>query len=55
MKKDNPLEPEPFIARTREEIIEASKSKYCPVPANIDAERNFRFKRRREICSCWVA
>ena len=35
MKKDNPLEPEPFIARTKEEIIEASKSKYCPVPANI--------------------
>ena len=35
MKKDNPLEPEPFIARTREEIIEASKSKYCPVPVNI--------------------
>ena len=35
MKKDNPLEPEPFIARTREEIIEASKSKYCPVPANV--------------------
>ena len=35
MKKENPLEPEPFIARTGEEIIEASKSKYCPVPANI--------------------
>ena len=35
MKKDKPLEHEPFIARTREEIIEASKSKYCPVPANI--------------------
>ena len=35
MKKDHPLEPEPFIARTREEIIEASKSKYCPVPANL--------------------
>jgi len=35
MKKDKPLEPEPFVARTREEIIEASKSKYCPVPANI--------------------
>lgn len=34
MKKDKPLEPEPFIARTREEIIEASKSKYCPIPAN---------------------
>lgn len=35
MKKDSLLEPEPFIARTKEEIIEASKSKYCPVPANI--------------------
>ena len=35
MKKDKTLEPEPFIARTREEIIEAAKSKYCPVPANI--------------------
>ena len=35
MKMDKPLEPEPFIARTREELIESSKSKYCPVPANI--------------------
>jgi coenzyme F420 hydrogenase subunit beta len=35
MNKNNPLEPEPFIARTKEEIIEASQSKYCPVPANI--------------------
>ena len=35
MKKDSPLEPEPFIARTKEEIIEAAKSKYCPVPANV--------------------
>lgn len=35
MKRDKPLEPEPFIARTKEEIIEASKSKYCPVPANV--------------------
>ena len=26
MKEDNPLEPEPFIARTKEAIIEASKS-----------------------------
>jgi len=34
MEKNKPLEPEPFIARTREDIIEASKSKYCPVPAN---------------------
>lgn len=34
MKYDNPLEPKPFIARTKAEIKEASKSKYCPVPAN---------------------
>ena len=27
-----PLEPEPFIARSKEEIISASYSKYCPVP-----------------------
>lgn len=35
MKKENPLEPEPFIARTKEEVLESSRSKYCPVPANI--------------------
>lgn len=35
MSKGNPMEPEPFIAKTKEEIISASKSKYCPVPANI--------------------
>jgi len=35
MNKNKPLEPEPFIAKTKDEIIEASKSKYCPVPANI--------------------
>lgn len=34
MNKDFPLEPQPFIARTREDIIEASGSKYCPVPGN---------------------
>lgn len=34
MRKDKPLEPEPFIARTKEEVISASKSKYCPVPIN---------------------
>jgi len=44
MKKDNPLEPEPFIARTKEEIIEASKSKYCPVPANIALREIMRSK-----------
>ena len=35
MSEDNPLEPQPFIATTREEIILAAKSKYCPVPANV--------------------
>jgi coenzyme F420 hydrogenase subunit beta len=35
MRKFAPLETEPFIARTKEEIIEASKSKYCPVAANV--------------------
>lgn len=35
MNPDKPLEPEPIIARTREEIIEAARSKYCPVPANV--------------------
>lgn len=38
MKKDDPLVPEPFIARTKAELIEASKSKYCPVPANLALE-----------------
>lgn len=31
MCKDQPLVPKPFIARTREEVVSASKSKYCPV------------------------
>lgn len=35
MREDRPLEPEPFIARTREEIVSAARSKYCPVPAGI--------------------
>lgn len=35
MNKDQPLEPEPFIARTREEVVSASKSKYCPVATNV--------------------
>ena len=34
MRHKNPLEPESFIARTADEIIEASKSKYCPVATN---------------------
>lgn len=35
MRKDDPLIPEPFVARTKEEIMSAICSKYCPVPANI--------------------
>ena len=34
MRRDDPLKPEPFIARTREEILSAAGSKYCPVAAN---------------------
>jgi len=35
MNSNNPLEPYTFIAKTRDELISASKSKYCPVPANV--------------------
>jgi coenzyme F420 hydrogenase subunit beta len=35
MDEKNPLEPQPFIAKTANEIISASKSKYCPVPVNV--------------------
>jgi coenzyme F420 hydrogenase subunit beta len=35
MSKNNPLQPEAFIARTPEDIIGASKSKYCPVAVNV--------------------
>ena len=34
LSKDDPLKPEPFIARTREEILSAVGSKYIPVPLN---------------------
>lgn len=34
MKKDDPFVPEPFIATTKEEIIESSKSIYCPTSPN---------------------
>jgi len=35
MNKDRPLEPESFVAHTKDDILEASKSKYCPVAANV--------------------
>ncbi len=34
MNPNNPLEPQAFIAKTKQELIDASKSKYCPVAAN---------------------
>jgi coenzyme F420 hydrogenase subunit beta len=39
MNKRNPLEPDVIIARSREEIVASSKSKYCPVPANIGIKK----------------
>ena len=39
MRKDNPLEPEAFIARTKEELISASGSKYCPVTTNVELKK----------------
>lgn len=35
MKTDSPFQPQPFIARTKMEIVNACKSKYCPVPLNV--------------------
>jgi coenzyme F420 hydrogenase subunit beta len=35
MSDARPLDPEVFIAKTADEIIGASRSKYCPVPVNI--------------------
>jgi len=42
MRKDRSLEPEPFIAKTREEVISSSKSKYCPVAANEALKQVFK-------------
>ncbi len=55
MKKDNPLEPETFIARTKKDIIESSKSKYCPVPfSNIVLEKLLILKKMKRIRNCWI-
>jgi len=35
MNKDNPLVPEPFIARTKDDLLSAIGSKYCPVPVGV--------------------
>lgn len=49
MKKDNPLEPEPFIAKTKDEIIDSSKSKYCPVPLNIALKKMLNSNKNHKI------
>jgi coenzyme F420 hydrogenase subunit beta len=35
MNPNNPVEPQAFIAKTKEDLLDASKSKYCPVAANL--------------------
>jgi coenzyme F420 hydrogenase subunit beta len=35
MSRESPLQPEPYIARTKEDLLQALGSKYCPVPVNI--------------------
>lgn len=42
MSRKNPLLPEIFLAKSKEDIIDASKSKYCPVPINIMIKRVLR-------------
>ncbi len=44
MSKTEPLTPEPFIARTKDEIISAAGSKYIPVPANVALKEILRKK-----------
>jgi len=49
MADDDPSKPEPFIARTKEEIISGSKSKYCPVPACIALKDVLKSKEIQKI------
>jgi coenzyme F420 hydrogenase subunit beta len=49
MKCDNPLEPETIVARTREEIVSASKSKYCPTATNEAVKSILRQKGRYAV------
>ncbi len=46
MRADKPLEPEPFIARTRQEILSAARSKYCPVAADVALKEILRSQGR---------
>jgi coenzyme F420 hydrogenase subunit beta len=49
MRKNNPLRPESFIARTADEVIEASKSKYCPVATNVCLKQILKEKGRYAV------
>jgi len=44
--ENSPLEPEPFIARTKKEVLAAMGSKYCPVPIDIKLKDLLRLKER---------
>jgi len=49
MKKEQPLEANPFIARTPKELTESARSKYCPVPANVALEEILREEGRYAV------
>lgn len=49
MRRDNPLQPEPFIARTRDEILSAAGSKYCPVAAGAALHEILRVEGRYAV------
>jgi coenzyme F420 hydrogenase subunit beta len=46
MRKDNPLRPEPFLAGTKDEILSAAGSKYCPVAAGTALREIFQTRGR---------
>ena len=49
MRKDDPLRPEPFIARTRDEVLSAAGSKYCPVAAGTALDEILRVDGRYAV------
>jgi coenzyme F420 hydrogenase subunit beta len=46
MRADDPLRPEPFIARTRDEVLSAAGSKYCPAAAGAALDEILRAEGR---------
>jgi coenzyme F420 hydrogenase subunit beta len=47
--QEYPLRPQSFIARTREEIVQASGSRYCPVPVNVALDEILRVEGRYAV------